>query len=224
MRKFQLCISRDEGGADGCSAVLCLVAQLCLTLCEAMDCSPPGSSVHGDSPGKNTGVGCHALLQGIFPTHWVFPTHGLNPGLLYCRQILYCLIHQESPRILEWVAYPFSRGTSWSRNRIRVFGIAGGFFISWATREALLMDVTGEQNLLTPYSLPPLLLTSWGIFILEQRFPTFLLPVLLNKALTSSFLVLQQSVERIMEGIWPVNCETLNKLFGKWWYGFTELL
>ena len=41
-----------------------LVAQLCPTLCDPMDCSPPGSSVHGDSPGKNTGVVCHALLQG----------------------------------------------------------------------------------------------------------------------------------------------------------------
>ena len=45
-----------------------LVAQSCLTLCNPVDCSPPGSSVHGDSPGKNTGVGCHFLLQGIFPT------------------------------------------------------------------------------------------------------------------------------------------------------------
>ena len=50
-----------------------------------MDCSLPGSSVHGDSLGKNTGVGCHALLQGIFPTQ------GLNPGLLHRRQILYQL-------------------------------------------------------------------------------------------------------------------------------------
>ena len=49
-----------------------------------MDYSPPGSSVHGDSPG-NTEVGCYALLQGIFPTQ------RLNPGLLQCRQILYCL-------------------------------------------------------------------------------------------------------------------------------------
>ena len=40
----------------------------CLTLCNPMDCSPPGSSVHGISPGKNTGVGCHFLLQGIFLT------------------------------------------------------------------------------------------------------------------------------------------------------------
>ena len=48
--------------------MLCLVAQLCLTLCDPTDCRQAGSSVHGDSPGKNTGVGCHALLQGIFPT------------------------------------------------------------------------------------------------------------------------------------------------------------
>ena len=47
-----------------------------------MDCTPPGSSVHGDSPSKNTGVGCHALLQGIFLTQ------GLNPGLQHCRQSL----------------------------------------------------------------------------------------------------------------------------------------
>ena len=48
--------------------MLCLVAQSCLTLCSSMECSPTGCSVHGDSLGKNTGVCCHALLQGIFPT------------------------------------------------------------------------------------------------------------------------------------------------------------
>ena len=47
---------------------VCLVTQSYLTLCDPMDCSPPGSSVQRDSPGKNSGVGCHALLQGIFPT------------------------------------------------------------------------------------------------------------------------------------------------------------
>ena len=72
--------------------ILCLVTQSCPSLCDPMDCSPPGSSVRGDSPGKNTGVGCHALLQGIFPTQ------GLNPGLPHCRQILYCLSHQGSPK------------------------------------------------------------------------------------------------------------------------------
>ena len=56
----------------------------CPGLCNRMDCSPLGSSVHGDSPGKNIGVGCHALLQGFFPTQ------GSNPGL-HCRCLLYCL-------------------------------------------------------------------------------------------------------------------------------------
>ena len=61
------------------------------------------SLVHGDSPGQNTGVGCLSLPQGFFPTQ------GSNPGLPPCRRILYCLSHQGSPRILQWVAYPFSR-------------------------------------------------------------------------------------------------------------------
>ena len=47
--------------------VPCLVAQSCPTLCKPMDCSPPGSSIHGDSPGNSTAVGCQALLQGLFP-------------------------------------------------------------------------------------------------------------------------------------------------------------
>ena len=111
------------------SETLCLGAQSCPTLCDPVDCSPPGSSVHGDSPAKNTGLGCHALLQGIFPTQ------GLNPDLLQCRQILYWLSHQGSSRILEWVAYPFSKGSSPPRNWTRVSCIAGRFFTSWATRE-----------------------------------------------------------------------------------------
>ena len=63
-------------------AVQCLVAQSCPSLYDLMDYSPPGSSVHGDSPGKNNGVGFHALLQGISPTQW------LNPALSHCRWIL----------------------------------------------------------------------------------------------------------------------------------------
>ena len=47
---------------------VCVCARVCLTLYDPMDCSPPGFSVRGDSPGKNAGVGCHAFLQGIFPT------------------------------------------------------------------------------------------------------------------------------------------------------------
>ena len=102
--------------------VLCLAAQSCLTLCDPTDCSPPGSSVPGDSPGKNTGAGCPALLQGNFPTQ------GSNPGLPHCRWILYQRSHQGSPRTLEWIANPFSRGSSQPRNQIKVSCIAGGFF------------------------------------------------------------------------------------------------
>ena len=64
--------------------------QSCLTLCEPVDCSPPGPCwllCLWDSPGKNTGMGSHALLQGIFPTR------GLNLSLLHYKQILYHLSH-----------------------------------------------------------------------------------------------------------------------------------
>ena len=49
-----------------------------------------------------------ALTMQTFVGKVIFPTQGLNPGLPYCRQILYQLSHNGSPRILEWVAYPFS--------------------------------------------------------------------------------------------------------------------
>ena len=71
---------------------------------------------------KNTEVGSLSLLQGIFQTQ------RLNPGLPPCRQILYYLSHKGIPRILEWVAYPFSSGSSQLRNRTKVSGIAGEFF------------------------------------------------------------------------------------------------
>ena len=70
-------------------------------------------------------VGCHSFLQGIFPTQ------GSNPGLLHYRRLLYQLSHQGSPGILEWVAYPFSRGSSQLRNWTRISCIAG------LSREAL---------------------------------------------------------------------------------------
>ena len=73
---------------------------------------------------KNTRLGSLSLLQGIFPTQ------ELNRGLLHCRQILYQLRHKGSPRILGWVAYPFSCGSSQPRNGTRVSCIAGGFFIN----------------------------------------------------------------------------------------------
>ena len=70
------------------STVVTEVSHSCPALWDSMDCSLPGSSVHADSPGKNTGVGCHFLHQGIFPTQ------GSNLGLPHCRQTLYPLSHQ----------------------------------------------------------------------------------------------------------------------------------
>ena len=67
-----------------------------------------------NSPGQNTGVGNFSLLQGIFPTQ------GSNPGLPLCRQILYQMSHKGNPRIMEWIAYPFSNGSSQPRNRIEL--------------------------------------------------------------------------------------------------------
>ena len=93
-----------------------------------------------NSPGQNTGVGSRSLLQGIFPTQ------GSNQGFPCCRQILYQLSHQGSPRILEWLAYPFSRGSFQPRNQIGVFCIAGGFFTSWATREAPQQSKCSPNN------------------------------------------------------------------------------
>ena len=87
-----------------------------------MDCSP------WNSPGQNTGVGSLSLLQRIFSTQ------GSNPGLPYFRQILYQLSHKGSPRILEWLAYPFSSRSSRPRNWTGVSCIAG-FFTSWAFKK-----------------------------------------------------------------------------------------
>ena len=85
---------------------------------------------HGLSPwnslGQNTGVGSLSLLQRIFPTQ------KSNPGLPHCRQILYQLSHKGSPRILEWIIYPFSSGSSWPRNRTGVSHITVRFFTNWA--------------------------------------------------------------------------------------------
>ena len=76
---------------------VCLVTQCCPTLCDSMDCRPPGSSVQGDSPGMNTGVGCHACLQGLFPIQ------GSNPGLPHCRRILCHLNYKGSQTVSFWL-------------------------------------------------------------------------------------------------------------------------
>ena len=110
---------------DQHESAIYMYAMLCLSHSVVSDsATPPGSSVHGNSPCKNIRVGFHAFLQVIFPTQ------GLNQGLLHCRQILNHLSHQGSSRILEWVVYPFSRGSSLPGNQTRVSCTAGRFFTS----------------------------------------------------------------------------------------------
>ena len=86
------CESWERRESESCSVLS--------TFCNPMDFSP------WNSPGQNTREGSLSLIQGVFPTQ------GSISGLLHCRQILYQLSHKGSPRILEWVAYPFSRGSS----------------------------------------------------------------------------------------------------------------
>ena len=97
-----------------------------------------------NSPGQNTGVGSLSLLQGTFPTQ------GSNPGLPHCRWILHQLSQKGSPRILEWVAYPFSRGSSQPRNRTRICHIAGGFFTNWAIKEASQIESLRDFDTFLP--------------------------------------------------------------------------
>ena len=95
------------------------VIQSCPTLYDPMD-----YTVHGILQARILELGSRSLLQGIFPTQ------GWDPGLPHCRWTVYQLSHQETPRILEWVAIPFSRGTSKVRDRTQVSHIADGFFTS----------------------------------------------------------------------------------------------
>ena len=97
--------------------VIALVTQLRPTLCDPM-VRP------WNSPGKNTGAGCHFLLQAIFPTH------GLNPSLLHCRQILYHLSYQRSPFIL-YVPAMIPRGTCYNS--------------SVTSRQELIVTASGQQ-------------------------------------------------------------------------------
>ena len=81
-------------------------------------------------PGQNTGVGSLSLLQGIFLTQ------GSNPGLPVLQADSLPGEPQGTPRILEWVAYPFSSRSSQPRNWTRVSCVAARSLINWAMREA----------------------------------------------------------------------------------------
>ena len=130
-----------------------------------------------NSPCQNTGVGSHSFLQGIFPNQ------GLNPGLPHCRQILYQLSYQGSPRILERVVNPFSSGSSRSRNWTGVSCIAGGFLTCWATSEALFF--------------------CWGVFCC-MNIPHFVYPY--SSWLIFSFLAVmsQTTINLLVHVIWYI--------------------
>ena len=97
------------------------VAQLCLTICNSLS--------------QNTVGGSLSLLHGISPIQ------GSNRGLPHCGQILYQLRHKGSPRILEWLAYLFSRGSSQPRNQTRVSCIAGRFFAAMDMQKSVQVSV-----------------------------------------------------------------------------------
>ena len=90
------------------------VTQSCPTLCNPMD-----YTIHGILPAR--------ILEWV-TFQRIVPTQGSNPGLPSCRWILYQLSHKGSPRILEWVDFPFSNGSSHPRNQTGVSCIAGRFF------------------------------------------------------------------------------------------------
>ena len=141
-----------------------IILQICLSI-EAERFSKWSHSVVSDSLqhhrlcspwnslGQNTGVSSCSLLQGIFPTQ------GSNAGLWHWRRILYQLSHKGSPRILKWVAYPFSSGSSWSRNQTGVSCIAGRFFTNWLSEKPQsvaqsVSDSLQPHGLYSPWNSP----------------------------------------------------------------------
>ena len=108
---------------------------------------PHGPHSPWNSPGQNNGVGSLSLLQGIFPTQ------GSNPDLPHGRWILYQLSHKGNSGILEWVAYPFSSGSSRPKNPTGIFCIAGRFFTNWAIREALTVLADTAKHKVSSVSL-----------------------------------------------------------------------
>ena len=105
------------------------VSQSCLTLCESMDWSLSGSSVHGILQARIPK--CIAILFSRGSSQ----LRDWNQASHIAGRFFYHPSHDGSPRILEWVAYPFSSGSSRPRNGTTVSWIAGRFFTSWATRE-----------------------------------------------------------------------------------------
>ena len=122
---------------------------------------PHGHTVHGILKARILELDSLSLLQGIFPTQ------ESNPGLPHCMWILYQLSHKGSPRILEWVAYPFSSWSFQPRNQMGVSCIAGGFFTNWASRET-----STSALLTTPKPLTVWITTNSGKFLKRWIYQT----------------------------------------------------
>ena len=119
-----------------CLSTLCvLVAQSCPTLCNPMDCSPARLLCPWNSPTKNTGVGCHSLLQGLFPTR------GLNLGLLHCRQILYHLSYQGGPNTIQY------KNKSWKKKSDVLITLFAPYFCPSSRAKMLLSYKRRQVNL-----------------------------------------------------------------------------
>ena len=133
MRKYIFYYSQLRGGKELFLHLLALNSLWKWKLLMSDTLWPNGLYSSWNSSGQNTGEGSHFLLQGIFPIQ------GLNLGLPHCRWVLYQLSHKGSPRILEWIAYPFLSGSSWPRNGTRVSCIAGRFFTGEAPKQSYLL-------------------------------------------------------------------------------------
>ena len=123
---------------------------LCLTLCNVMTCGQPGSSVHGNFPGKNTLVGCHFIFQGSFLTQ------GLNLHLLcllHWQVILYCLSHQGSSQHItepRWHCWQWFRSVQ-SLSHVLLFATP------WTAARQASLSITNSRSLLKLMSIEPVM-------------------------------------------------------------------
>ena len=116
--------------------VCVLVAQSCQTLCDLMDCSPPGSSVLGILQARKLEWIVIPFSRGSPQPRYLTWVSCIASGFFSIWATMQVRVNPYVSPILEWVAYPFSSRSSWSRNQSGVSCIAGGFFTNWAIREA----------------------------------------------------------------------------------------
>ena len=132
-----------RGSKSHCTGMCAKLLQLCATLCSPMDCSPPGSSVHWDSLDKSTGVGCHFLLQGIFPTlgsnlsllhllHWQADSLPLS----HLGSWTYHVVVVQSPSPVQILVTPWTAACQASLS----------FAISWSLLKLISIEIVMPSN------------------------------------------------------------------------------